>query len=325
MTRRDLLWSFPVAVAAQRADIRTTVRLVLVPTSVRGRDGESVDGLDESHFRLLVDGTPTRFQLEAERQAISLAIVVQNSASAGPVIAKLQRVAGMIQPLVAGEGGSASVVEFSDRVTVAQEPTREVALIDAAFRQMRLRGHGGRMLDAMDQASGLLEARSQRMRRVILLISEGRDHGSETPVEQVLERLQRANVTVYGLLYSPFLTAWTVKSGQRVGREEDGDSMPALQQGGMDLIPAIVGAATAGKLATGKMLAQFTGGLAQSFARKDSLEKAIAHAGEDLHSQYLLTFVDIAQPDGRIHRIQVEVNRPGAIVRCRQGYWRGAA
>lgn len=325
MTRRELLAALPGAAAAQQADIRSTVRLVLVPASVRGRDGQPIDGLEESHFRLSVDGTSVRFQLEEERQPLSLAIVVQNSASSGPVIAKLQEVAGMIQPLIAGEGGICTVIAFSDRVSVVQPPTRATAPVDLAFRQMRLRGHGARILDAVNQAVELLESTPSRHRRVILLLSEGRDHGSETPAEQVLERLQKANVTLSGLLYSPFLTTWTVKPGQRVGREDDADSMPALQQGGMDLIPLIVGAATAGKLATAKMLAQFTGGLALSFARKDSLERVIAQTGEDLHSQYLLTFQDTAPADGQIHQIRVEAAIPGAKVRARQGFWRGSA
>jgi VWFA-related protein len=169
-----------------------------------------------------------------------------------------------------------------------------------------------------------LETGNPKRRRVILLISEGRDHGSETSVERAMERLQRANVTVYALLYSPFLTAWTVKSGARVGDEDAHDSMPALQQGGMDLIPLIVGAASAGKLATAKMLARFTGGAAISFAKKDALERAIAKAGEDLHSQYLLTFEDTAPADGRLHSIAVQVDSPNAIVRSRQAFWRGA-
>jgi VWFA-related protein len=205
-----------------------------------------------------------------------------------------------------------------------QEPTADPALLDVAFAKVRMRGHGGRMLDAVDAAISRLETGNPKRRRVILLISEGRDHGSETPVERVMERLQRTNITVYALLYSPFLTAWTVKSGARVGDENSGDSMPALQQGGMDLIPLIVGAASAGKLATAKLLAGFTGGLALSFAKKDALERAIAKAGEDLHSQYLLTFEDTAPPDGRMHSIAVRVDSPSAIVRSRQAFWRGA-
>lgn len=323
MTRRTLL-AVPAALAAQTADIRTTVRLVLAPVSVHDRKGNPIDGLDPSHFRLSIDGTPSKFQLEYDRQPISLALVVQNSASAGPALAKLQKIGGMIQPLIAGEGGSVSLTLFSDKVVLAQDSTFDAGLVDIALAKARMRGQGGRMLDAVDAAISRLEAGNPKRRRVILLVSEGRDHGSETPVERVMERLQQANVTVYALLYSPFLTAWTVKPGQRVGTECEADSMPALQQGGMDLIPAIVGAASLGKLATAKMLAGFTGGLALSFTKKDALERAAAKAGEDLHSQYLLTFEDSAPADGRIHSIAVAVDTASAIVRSRQAFWRGA-
>ncbi len=197
-------------------------------------------------------------------------------------------------------------------------------MVDAAFAQIRPQRQGSRILDGVNEAITMLSTGAAARRRVVLLISESRDRGSEALLDQTLERLQRANVTLYALTYSPFRTAWTVKANQRVGREDEEDSKPALQPGGMDLIPLLVSLGDKGKAPATRLLAQFTGGTAEPFTRQDALEQAISRAGEDLHSQYLLTFEDSAAADGQIHRIDVGVNRPGAVVRSRQGYWRGA-
>ncbi len=105
--------------AQERPDLRVTVRLIQVPASVRDSGGVPLDGLDQKDFRLLVDGNPVPFHVETERQPTSLAIVVQNSQASGPVLAKLLSVAGMIQPLIAGEGGRVGLVLFAASVRTA--------------------------------------------------------------------------------------------------------------------------------------------------------------------------------------------------------------
>ena len=51
------------------------------------------------------------------------------------------------------------------------------------------------------------------------------------------------------------------------------------------------------------------------------LEKVIAKVGEDLHSQYFLSFLGDRSAAKSYHEIQVRVGRGGANVRARPGYW----
>jgi hypothetical protein len=70
----------------------------------------------------------------------------------------------------------------------------------------------------------------------------------------------------------------------------------------------------------GEALTRFTGGEQLSFTRLPALERVIARVGDDLHSQYLLSFQAPESRDKAYHSITVRVRRDG-VVRARPGYW----
>src|SRR5437763_11418923 len=76
-----------------------------------------------------------------------------------------------------------------------------------------------------------------------------------------------------------------------------------------------------GKPSTAQALARTTGGVVAGFLTVKSLERVIANLGEELHSQYLLSFTPAVDVSHGLHRIQVKVrNRDDLLVRARPGY-----
>jgi hypothetical protein len=62
------------------------------------------------------------------------------------------------------------------------------------------------------------------------------------------------------------------------------------------------------------------------FLRKEGLEKALERIGNDLHTQYLLSFQPDVNAAPGFHKIRVEVKgRPDLVVRTRAGYWKTSA
>ena len=67
---------------------------------------------------------------------------------------------------------------------------------------------------------------------------------------------------------------------------------------------------------------KFTGGREYSFATQKGLEQAIADIGEELHSQYLLSYTPTNLDEAGFHTINVTVKgRPGLKIRTRPGYY----
>jgi VWFA-related protein len=70
-----------------------------------------------------------------------------------------------------------------------------------------------------------------------------------------------------------------------------------------------------------EVLTKFTGGEEFGFVSQRALEDAISKIGEELHSQYMISYNPNNKVEGGWHTIKVEVRRPGLKVRTRPGYW----
>jgi VWFA-related protein len=203
------------------------------------------------------------------------------------------------------------------------------------------------MLDAVHESIERLQQRSNS-RRVLLLISESRDRGSETALDQVAVAAQTAGVTVYAATYSAFKTGFTSKSSPtgelqtaRPGAPMDENSTvsgepprcnpagcpdPPLppQEHRVDILGGMGEIIRLGKTNTTEALAKGTGGAIFPFTRLKGLEEAIQRLGAELHSQYLLTFTPDNFTDG-YHRLEVRVDGSDFRVRARPGYWSSQA
>lgn len=314
---RLVLFAVAMCLGAQDTVIRTTVPLVLVPTSVTDRHGKTVDGLTESDFQVLDNGRFVRHSLETTVAPIALVVAVQTSGISGPALAKVQKIGAMFEPLVVGDGGVAAIVTYSDEVKVRQEFTHSAGEFTQSMRKIEPDGAGARMNDAVLKSVNMLAARP-KFRRVLVVIGESRDRGSQAKFQDALTRAQSANVTVYPMNYSVYKTSFTSRGDERFRGSGRRVYEPG---GGMDLLAAITEIGRLGTRNAGEALAKYTGDEKLSFARLAELERVIAKVGEDLHSQYLLSF-QAGDTESRIyHNITVNVRRAETAVRARPGYW----
>ena len=308
-----------ICLCAQDTVIRTTVPLILVPVTVTNRQGKTIDGLTESDFQVLDSGKLVKHSLETTIQPIALVVAVQTSAIAGPSLAKVQKIGAMFEPLVVGEGGVAAIITYSDQIRVLQDFTHSADEFTRHMRKIEPDGSSrteARMNDAVIEAVKMFAGRP-KFRRVLVVIGESRDRGSQAKLQQAVTRVQSANVTVYPVNYSVYKTSFTSRgaerferSGQRVYNTDPGNLLEVFTE--------------IGRLATenaGDALAKYTGGEKVSFTRLAGLERVIAKVGEDLHSQYLLSFQAGITESPAYHGITVNVRRVDAVVRARPGYW----
>jgi VWFA-related protein len=70
-----------------------------------------------------------------------------------------------------------------------------------------------------------------------------------------------------------------------------------------------------------EVFTQGTGGTQFSFGKQKGLEEAIEKVGNDIHSQYLITYSPNNTTEGGFHEIVVDVNRANLKIRTRPGYW----
>ena len=295
----------------QQPTIRTTVPLVTVPVSVADRHGGSIAGLDSSDFLLLDDGKPRPIRvdtIDSGLAPIALVTLIQTSDISLSALAKIRKVGAMISEAVVGANGEAAVVTFDAHIKVAQDFTTDADAISRTFRNLKPADNmGGRMIDAVREALGLLAKRPDSRRGNIFIIGESRDRGSKEKLSNLIPRLQSMGVTVYTLTYSAYLTPFTTRPEDY---EPPSGGLPFLEVARLFKQNIVAG------------LTDVTGGKRFRFETKAKLEDDLIGLGADLHNRYFLSFTPDLEQTPRFHHLEVQIkSHPDALIRARPGYW----
>jgi VWFA-related protein len=313
------------------AQFRSTTQLVVAPTTVTDSRGRFVDGLTTADLILSDNSVPQAIQMDWMTYPIDLVVAVQTSANSGPVIDKLGGVGILFSQLLAGNGGETAMISFSDEVSVHQNFTSDADAVTHSIRMLRMEGGNAHMLDAMRQALRMLEKRPAGRRRIILMIAEKRDRGSEARLTDVMAQVQRLNAAVYWVTYSPFMQPFTVKNkvaedlkpiAERRGYPDRDETPVPYDPGPGGLIYALGELARLAQPDLSILFPETTGARTLSFLKQGALEKAIQLVSQEVHRQYILTFEPHTSDAGAFHAIQVTVrNNPKLRVTTRSGYW----
>ncbi len=321
----------------KRSDIIVPVNVVIAPTTVVDRSGNYINGLALDDFRLYDNNKPQRITADIGQEPLSLVVAVQATSMLDKILPKIQHIGVMLDDLVLGQSGEAAVIAFDHRIRVIQDFTSDAGKIQAAMKTLRPGSSTSALIDAEIQAIRMLSKRPTTRRRVLLIIAEKRDKGSEGKLREALTSTQLANVTVYSIDISHFIAQVTGQS-----EPPPVDPIPAAAQhvpgGGVQTpgtvdyqynmgnwVPALVEIFKATKSLfiddTLDVFTRYTGGREYSFIKEKDLDKAVTAVGEELHSQYLLSYTPNDLDEGGFHDIRVEVNRPRLEIRTRPGYW----
>jgi Ca-activated chloride channel family protein len=286
------------AIRAQGPGVRfrAGVDVVLLNVTVTDASKRYVTDLDLGAFTILEDGRPqniTFFRKADVRMA--LALIIDSSASMEQSLSTAQEAAiGFVREL--GSSDLASVIDFDSRVQVLAPFTAEKAALDAAIRST-VAGGSTAMYNAVYIALRelakirLSDEQEGLRRRAIVVLSDGEDTSSLVTFDEMLELAQPSDSVIY-----------TIGLGvDTPGIRRSADPSFVLTR-----------------------LAQQTGGRAFFPTQAKELTGVYTEIRNELSSQYLLAYVSSNERTTRWRGVNVRVNRPGMIVRTRQGYFAGS-
>jgi VWFA-related protein len=337
----------PSTFDAQAPDIRVTTRTVLVPTSVLDPEKKGyLNGLEASDFEVLDNEQPQKVQAEITEQPMSVVLVIQANADTEPLLPKIRKSGILLHGLVTGSNGDVAVLTFDHQMHHILDFTSDPDKIDDAMQKVTAGSSTAALIDAVTDANRMLERHdpTNKRRRVIILMSQNVDKGSQMHLDEAIRQIQFSGVIVYPINISKMLAAVLKKEGYP--RSPNGNipaaGLPplpggqvrsdttAVQQGlgtnALNVVPPIFhGVRDLFKKTPAEALSSLTGGREYSFATQHALEDAVTDIGEDLNSQYILSYTPTkaVEEEPGFHTIRVLVNRPGLIIRARTGYWWG--
>jgi Ca-activated chloride channel homolog len=183
----------------------------------------------------------------------------------------------------------AKVGAFNDKLEVKPEP----GLPFSANRDQLIRylndldfGYPTRLYDAVDYSITQLE--SVEGRKVVLVFTDGEDTASKMDAGDANVRARAQEVMIYsvGLENDYFNGSSRVRTSPDRGLRKLSDD---------------------------------TGGGFFHLKKKDELGPTFTRIAQELHSQYVLGFSP-ETPDGKVHKLEVRVKRPGLTARARKSY-----
>ena len=329
--------------------VKVRVALVNTPVTVRDAHGEMVHNLEAQDFQVTDNGVTqqvSHFDLGGD--PISLVILIETSSRIEALLPQVRKTGILFTQTVMGPNGEAAVVGFNDSVDKLQDFTTDGDLIEKTIAHLGEGTSGSKLYDAMavgvEMLSGRPEATPDKpgRRRVMMVLSEATDAGSDAKLGEVLRNAQLANVTIYSVGLSTTRAELQAKPKDTRPQLTPPGTFPlppqpgtpqtptseANRYGNIDLMALAVWAVqhvhNQIKDHALEVAATATGGVHLPTFKDRSIEKAIDEIGGELHSQYTISYTPTGADVPGYHEIKVNVVRNDAKnlkVRARPGYY----
>jgi VWFA-related protein len=303
-----------------RSAIKSRTNLVIVPVTVKNRDGQLIGDVQRDEFRVFCDNVEQQIvYFTSDPFPLSAVVLIDDDLSiksADQVQKSLTAISGGFGP-----NDEAAIVTYDQFPHTVSEFSFNNDLLFTQLKRLDLHSHypgsplggpltsgataNGRSLetgapttlgvqqqkqdkdmdDAVYAAGEMLKSRGRDRRKIIFLISDGNNsHSNEHTLDQTLQLLLKSDVSVY-----------SISVGHALGQKES----TRLE-----------------KYATS------TGGDTFYAGKDRGLENLYASVTEQARNQYTITF----QPQDTdrskdFHSIEVRVRRPDLDVTARQGYY----
>jgi len=343
-----LLGAVALAQAPPQADapgieepiIRTSVTNIVAPVLVTDRNGNIVDGLEPAQFHLWDNGKEQNIQVDVSYEPISLVVAIECTARVESILPQIKHLGSLVQTVI-GAQGEAAILKFDGRIMLMQDFTNDPDKVKVAINKINAGSSQTRVIDAVDHGVYMLRHRPKNNRKIILVVSETRDEGSETKLREALIDVNIENVQVYFVDISQLAVRLTEKPDIRP-EYIDPTTMnaplgipntptTAQQNYGMEnrvqFVPLFREIFTDAKAVfvkdPAKQFSVASGGAQFIFFRQKGLEEAVQKISEELHSQYMISYAPSNGGEGGYHTIEVSIERSQLICKTRPGYWIG--
>jgi VWFA-related protein len=308
------MFSLLACAFAQETTLRSRSNLVLVPTLVKDAQGGIVYGLQADDFVVEDDGVEQQFRLDdaPEGQPISLVVAIQRGRRASYEFPRMQGLRTMLSPLFDIGTSRIAIVEFDSQVELTRNFTNHESLIGADLSNLQPGDDGAAIVDAVSYCIQLLKSEPDDRQRVLLLVSETRDHGSHVKLEDAVAAVGQANTLMYALAFSPGISN-ILDTGRGVNKNE--------MHNGVNFLDLAYRTAQTMRKNVPSAVTSMTGGEYELFTTRKKFEVRMNDFTNHLHSRYLLSFAP-KDPHPGLHQVRVRLKDASkGTVLARTSYW----
>jgi VWFA-related protein len=292
--------------------LRVTANEVLVPTLVEKRGGGIVYGLKQDDFVLEDNGVPQKIRVQEEMDTapVSLVVAVEEGGVSALEFDKLAKLGPLLDLFLSDGRSQAALVGFDSSPHLLRDFTHSSEEVNQNLKSLEPGDGGDAILDTVSYAVDLLESQPKEYRRVLLLITEARDHGSKhTKPEELIRKIGRSDVLVLSVSFSPS------RAELLHDMKDSGDDRT------MSMISTLFMVVQAFKKNVAREVAHMSGGEYTTFTGDKGFEQRVVDAARRTRNRYLITFSP-SNPTPGLHAIRVRTAQDyGARIVARANYW----
>jgi VWFA-related protein len=325
---------------AASSTIRTQVNEITTPVTVVDKRGNFILDLQQKDFHVFDNGAEQHInRWELDDRPLALALVIETSSHVDMMAQEIRSNGIVVTETLMGEDGEGTVIAAGDTANVLQPFTRDHDAVEKAIKGLRFGDADMHLYDAMFEGALLLEKQPDTSHRVLVVIAEAQDDGSKHKLGNVLQVVQRANISIYAIGLSS--TAADLRDDpvkDMADEEGEPENVPEAAQNPTAPPGMSEGVGGGGNLlalavflvqrfthirkshAMGAAVA-FTGGAYYHPFKDRNIQADLARIADELHSQYVLSYQLLGQALPGVHQIEVRVSRPHVTVRARLGYY----
>lgn len=329
----------PATPKEQTIKVRTNE--VTAPVSVQDAAGEMILNLTKNDFHVFDNDTEQKIDhFDLGGDELSVVLVAETSSHIEPMLPAVRKTGIIFTQTVMAKSAEAAIIGYDDEVNLLLDFSSDADQVQAIVNGLPEGSSGSHLYDAMARGISMLADRPAARRRVLVVVGEPRDTGSENKLGSVLRQAQLSNVTIYSVALSSTLADLRAKPAQYeppqigppgtypVPTPNGMPQTPELEQqmqGNMDLGALAIWLVRTGKnLLTPNSLAvssKATGGLHVNILKDNTIQQAMDAIGGELHAEYTISYHPPGDEPSGYHEIKITVNKPGLTVRTRPGYY----
>lgn len=350
--------SFAAAQTTQNTSataVSVRVDVVNVLATVRDKKGALVTDLSRDDFTLTEDGQPQeiRYFSKESAQPLTLGLLVDTSLSQRSVLDQ-ERSASLafLDQIVRESIDKAFLIRFDSEVELLQDVTSSHHELEGAVALLRApqpnessgnssdttqdqeqtqgshgsarrgtHGAGTLLYDAIYLASDEL-MKKLTGRKVLVVLSDGVDHGSKETLETAIETAQRSDTIVYSI----FSKGENYYPSNHMGFGFPGGGMGGgmgRHGGGPRGYPQQESRPDGKKVL--QQIAEQTGGRLFEVSKKLPVDQIYTDIEQELHSQYNLGYTPVEGTAAGYHKLQLTTKKKDLLVQAREGYYLNSA
>jgi VWFA-related protein len=305
--------------------IKIDTALVNLPVIVSDRDGRYISGLKQEDFSVFQDGEKQKIEIFAsEESPINVAILLDTSRSTQDVLGKIRKAAKEFIKNMRPED-KAMIVSFDDNVEILSQLTSDKKVLKNAIEDAKIGDYVGTVLN--DAVYNVVKNQFAKIkgRKAIILLTDGKDHGSYVNQRELLYQMQESDTMIYSIYYETGDNFRQIRQNRFPNddfpfpnrRRRFPDNFPRQRPNNERKRQRIE--------ENNEQAIQFLQNLADTtagrFYKKDvtDLEEAFQAIAEELRKQYLIGYYPETNDD-KIHQVKVKVNRENAVIRAKTSY-----